>query len=256
MLMSLDSLIDIKNSMDKKEIITVVGAGGKTSFIDSIAQIYRKKFRVLLTTTTKIFVPCEASYENMILLDDISEEELSNLNFVKGITVCGKCINEDNKIVGIDFKDLKKLEDKFDLILIEGDGSKKKKLKGWNDNEPIVYENTTKTIGILDITSYNMKINEENIHRLDKFIDQIGYKNNLYKKLNKGVDVSDLVKIVLNKKALFKNSKGERVLFINKVENNGREAIAREIMKSIIEKDENIKLYFGSIKQNTCTLYK
>jgi hypothetical protein len=33
-------------------------------------------------------------------------------------------LNYDKKIVGLDFEDLKLLEDKFDLILIEGDGSK------------------------------------------------------------------------------------------------------------------------------------
>ena len=46
--------------------------------------------------------------------------------------------------MGLDFEDFKFLEDKFDLILIEGDGSKRKNLKGWNDNEPAVYEENNK----------------------------------------------------------------------------------------------------------------
>ncbi|MCR1954245.1 selenium cofactor biosynthesis protein YqeC [Clostridioides mangenotii] len=253
--MNFKNLIDINPNINKKEVITVVGAGGKTSFIDYIAQLYRHECRVMLTTTTKIFVPHDGSYEKIIMLDKTDRNDLLNIDFEVGITVCGKFINKDKKIVGLDFEDFKLLEDKFDLILIEGDGSKRKKLKGWNDNEPAVYEKTTKTIGILDITSYNMKINEENIHRLDKFIETIGYKHNKYKKLNKEVDIQDLAKIVLSKDGLFKNAVGEKVLFINKVENKNQEDTAKVLIKIIRIKDSSIKFYYGSLKQNYIKQY-
>jgi len=95
-----------------------------------------------------------------------------------------------------------------------------------------------------------MKINEENIHRLDKFIETIGYKHNKYKKLNKEVDIQDLAKIVLSKDGLFKNAVGEKVLFINKVENKNLEDTAKELIKIIRIKDSSIKFYYGSVKQN------
>lgn len=47
--------------------------------------------------------------------------------------------------------------------------AQREKLKGWNAKEPVVYHRTTKTIGILDITSFGMNINEENIHRVEIF---------------------------------------------------------------------------------------
>jgi len=95
-----------------------------------------------------------------------------------------------------------------------------------------------------------MKINEENIHRLDKFIETIGYKHNKYKKLNKEVDIQDLAKIVLSKDGLFKNAVGEKVLFINKVENKNLEDTAKELIKIIRIKDNSIIFYYGSVKQN------
>lgn len=252
--MSLANLLDIESN--NKEIITVVGAGGKTSFIDSISKVYSDRLKVLVTTTTKIYKPYDGSYERMVLFDETDIEEIKDMEFNTGITICGKYINDDNKVVGLEFDEISILEDKFDLILIEGDGSKRKKLKGWNDNEPLVYPNTTKTIGILDITSFNMKINENNIHRLDKFIEQIGFKNHPYKKLNQKVEVPDLVKIVVGKDSLFKNSIGKKVLFINKVENSGREAVAKQLIYSVKEKDNSINTYYGSVKGDKSILYK
>ena len=91
----------------------------------------------------------------------LDENEKIDIHADLGIIVIGKFINKEKKIVGLDFDNLKHLTLKFDLILIEGDGSKKKNLKGWNDAEPVVYPKNTKTIGILDITSYGMDINNE-----------------------------------------------------------------------------------------------
>ncbi|MDX5709315.1 putative selenium-dependent hydroxylase accessory protein YqeC, partial [Clostridioides difficile] len=56
--------MELSNIIEKNEIITVVGAGGKTSFINYFANFYRDKLKVLLTTTTKIYVPND--YDNII----------------------------------------------------------------------------------------------------------------------------------------------------------------------------------------------
>ena len=44
---------------------------------------------------------------------------------------------------------------------------------GWRDSEPVIYPKTTKTIGVVDISSIGLDINEENIHRVDRFLDII-----------------------------------------------------------------------------------
>ena len=130
--------------LNKTEIITVVGAGGKTSLINYLANKYRDRSKILLTTTTKIYVPSKDLYKYIYMLD---ENEEIDIHTGLGIIVIGKSINKEKKIIGLDFDNIKHLTPKFDLILIEGDGSKKKKLKGWNDEEPLVYPKSTKTIG-------------------------------------------------------------------------------------------------------------
>lgn len=223
--------------LDKKEIITVVGAGGKTSFINYIANKYKDKSRVLITTTTKIYVPSKNSYNNIHMLDkDKNTIILKDL----GITVIGKYINKDKKIVGLDFKELENLIPKFDLILIEGDGSKRKKLKGWNDKEPRVYPNSTKTIGILDITSYNMEINDDNIHRLKEF--------KRITKINNKVEINNLVDIVLNKDGLFKNACGQEILLINKIKSNYDKNIAKQLINEINKYEKDLTIICNTEK--------
>lgn len=240
--------MELSNIIGKNEIITVVGAGGKTSFINYFADFYRCKLRVLLTTTTKIYVP--DNYENIIMTIDGTVIP----SICHGVTVCGSYINNENKIVGIDSSILDEIVDKFDIVLIEGDGSKKKRLKGWNDNEPVVYHKTTKTVGILDITSFGMNINEENIHRLDlfkKIVNSDTYNTNN----DSTVNLENLKNIVLNPNGLFKNYCGEKILFINKVEDEKYKKLAIELIKSIKEDESKMEIFYGSIKQKFCTRY-
>ncbi|WP_250675379.1 selenium cofactor biosynthesis protein YqeC [Paraclostridium ghonii] len=230
----LEKLLEI----NKNDVITVVGAGGKTSLITYLSKQLSSEYSILLTTTTKIYIPKSSDYNNIILTD-----KSNTFIFDKGITLCGKCINEENKVVGLDFKELDILINKFDVSLIEGDGSKRKKLKGWRCDEPLVHPKTTKNIGVLDITSYDMYINNRNIHRLDKFSQICGRCGNK-------ITLDNLKNIVLNKDGLFKNSIGDKILFINKVDNEIKENLAKELISMIKKEDENIKIIYGSLIRN------
>ena len=160
--MNIDNILKV----NKNTIITVVGSGGKTSFINYLSNYYKNRFKILLTTTTKIYIPRYINKENIFMTkyqDVLNSKEYD-------VTVIGKYINKEEKIVGLSFDELDKFTPNYELTLIEGDGSKMKKLKGWNNTEPVVYKNTTKTIGIIDITSLGMEISEENIHRLNEFV--------------------------------------------------------------------------------------
>lgn len=232
--MILGEMLDIK----KGQIVTVVGAGGKTSFINYFTRYYKDKFKVLLTTTTKIYAPTDERYKDIYLIDNKNILEIHS----NGIIVCGKYINEENKIIGLDFKELDLIIPKFDIIFIEGDGSKRKKLKGWNKLEPVVYENTTQTIGIVDITSLGMDINEENIHRLNEF-------KKLVSKSEGAINILDIKNVVLNPNGLFKNARGKKILFINKVENTYYETLSKKLISEIKKDNSEISIFYGSIKK-------
>ena len=267
--------------ISNKDIITIVGAGGKTSLMFSASSLLRNDYKVLVTTTTNIYVPDKNLYDEMIMLSDIKKNNISRenqkydnekyhniiRNNKKGIYVIGNYIVNDSnmnkkvpKIKGLTFDQLDKIAPYFDIVIIEGDGSKEKCLKGWNDAEPVIYLKTTKTIGVVDINSIGLYINEENIHRLDRFLEIINKDSkiinedleNINENSPKVVKLTHLKNLILNKNGLFKIYKEEKILFINKVENISNKIHALNLIENI--KDENPsyidKFVYGSIFKN------
>ena len=211
--------MDVKNNslintfqINKKDIITIVGAGGKTSLMLSASSYLRKDYKVLVTTTTHIYMPDKKYYDEMIV---VSEDEDNNLDEIletnkKGVYIIGsEVINNSNKpkLKGLSFEMLDKITPYFDILIIEGDGSREKPLKGWKDNEPVVYSKTTKTIGVIDITSLGLDINEENVHRVEKFL-QIVNENLGDERSYKKVSINHLKNIITNKKSRNRHSCG------------------------------------------------
>lgn len=234
--------------INNKDIITIIGAGGKTSLMFSASSLLRNDYKVLVTTTTHIYIPDNNLYDKIIMLTHFENENYNNIlqNNKNGVYVIGSHIVNNSKIKGLTFDMLDKITPYFDVVIIEGDGSKEKSLKGWNDNEPVIYPKTTKTIGIVDISSIGIDINEENIHRVDKFLEIINdYSNNK-------VNIEHLEKLILNEKGLFKFSKGEKILFINKVEDINKRKNALNIIKDIKNENQSYidKFIYGSIFNN------
>lgn len=281
--MNLIHAFEIKN----KDIITIVGAGGKTSLMFSASSLLRIDFKVLVTTTTHIYVPDDKLYDEMIMLSDFENNKISNkdenlnennedksfnekynkekLDYIfrdnkRGIYLVGNNIINNCKIKGLTFEQLDKVIPYFDIVIIEGDGSKEKCLKGWNDSEPVIYPKTTKTIGVVDITSVGLDINEDNIHRLDRFLEII--KNDSHNKVYDSaenfkyslcdkVNINHLKNMILNKNGLFKVSRGERILFINKVENINNKKNSLKLIESIKDKwSFNVDSFiYGSVRE-------
>ena len=157
-------------NIEKGDIITITGAGGKTSLMFSLAKKLSNLGKVLVTTTTKIFVPKLEDFEEM----KISDKKFKGLG--KNIFIYGEKI-ENNKVHSLSYEEIFQLKEKFDFILIEGDGAKEKKIKAWNDTEPCIPNFSTKVIGVVNLDIKDLELKEENIHRFElfkeKFFDYI-----------------------------------------------------------------------------------
>lgn len=238
--MELNKLLNLNNG----DLVSIVGAGGKTSLMFTLAEELKRDNKLLVTTTTKIFVPGKEQYDFMA----IGPENFQNIGFSNknGIYVYGKSINEEEKIVGISIDMLNDQLSYFDYILVEADGSKGKPIKGWNITEPVISSKTVKTIGVLSIESIGKEINENNIHRVREFL-------NITNAVEDGIiSIDNVISIIFHAGGLFKDSVGERILFINKVETNEQMILAEELMhyiKSRNQKDRLIdKIIYGSLK--------
>jgi probable selenium-dependent hydroxylase accessory protein YqeC len=244
--MELNTLLSLKEG----SIVSVVGAGGKTTFIFSLAQELRLRYKVLVTTTTKIYVPQRNQYDFIVVEDDEGLIEKYCHSERNGIYVFGTLINEEQKLRGLNDTKLMNIYKYFDYVLIEADGSKRKPVKGWNDTEPIISSNTTATIGILDIQVLGKEINEDLVHRIDKFMELTGaHRNQL-------IGISHLEALIFSEKGLFKNAAGEKTLFINKVESEENFMSAAKLVQKIygINKGKINRIITGSLKNNNFKL--
>ena len=230
--------------LEERDIISFVGAGGKTTMIFKLAEELRRNNKVLVTTTTKIYRPSEEKYDFICT----NKKKLSKYVDIEenGIYVLGLGINKENKILGLSEKELEELAPHFDYVLIEADGAKEKQLKGWNESEPVIYEKTTKTVGIIDIQSLGMVINEDKVHRSKIFCIITGAEE------GDTVKFEHLLKLIIHPKGLFKGSLGKRILYINKVEEPTHLTLAEQLVKEVNSKNKKLlnRVFIGSLKSN------
>lgn len=242
-------------SIEKNSIISITGAGGKTSLMFQLAEELKEKGRVLVTTTTKIYVPPKGQYDYLVVgregceftfkdensLAKGSEEKVEHIK--TGIWVYGEKINEDNKLTAVSEKKLRGFIKFFDYVLIEADGSKGKSLKGWKEDEPVISDLTTSTIGVLSGQTLGLKINEENIHRAYKFLG----------KAMGDVSKEDLIKVIFSSQGMFKHSHGKRMLYINQIDDEEIYMRNCGLISGIIRKNCELdflnQVIIGSLKE-------
>ena len=218
---TLEKLLNLR----KKDIVTAVGSNGKTTFcLNLCKELKLKKKTVFLTTTVKI-LPINKKYGFVDITipniekkrDVFSEIEITsfllnlekNLNNSNNIYVLGIYDRKIGKITSLSPKILEDISGKCDYMIIEGDGSKMKPLKGWNKTEPVYAKNTTKSVGILPINIIGDKINDVNIHRMEKFLGISGGQK------NETLTLNHLYNVIIHKNGLFQYSLGEKILILN-----------------------------------------
>jgi probable selenium-dependent hydroxylase accessory protein YqeC len=235
--MKLNNWLELK----KSDIISIVGAGGKTTMMFKLAEELRGRNKVLVTTTTKIYVPLGNKYDFICTDSEMMPIYIHMKD--NGIYILGSRVNGENKILGLSEKELDKLAPYFDYIIIEADGAKKKRLKGWSEFEPVIYKKTTKTIGIVDIQAFGMVISEDNIHRSKIFCELTGAKQ------RELVNLEHLFNIIINPLGLFKAALGEKILYINKVEGPSDLTLANTLANEVNLNDKKIidKVVIGSL---------
>jgi probable selenium-dependent hydroxylase accessory protein YqeC len=239
--MELSSFIKLK----KKDIISIVGAGGKTTMMFKLAEELRRGNKILVTTTTKIYMPLKDKHDFICTDSEMLHKYIGMRE--NGIYVLGSGVNQEDKVLGLNEKQLDELAPHFDYILIEADGSKEKQLKGWSEFEPVVYSKTTKTIGIIDIQSIGIVVSEDKVHRSKMFCEITGAQP------GDTVKLEHLVKLIMHPQGLFKGAQGEKLLYINKVEEPDQLVLAKLLACEINLRNEKIvnKVIAGSLKTNT-----
>jgi len=148
-------------------VISLVGAGGKTTLMYRLAkELFLAGKRVVTTTTTKILEP-KPEETNYLFLDSdemrIKDFVWRHLDQYGHLTVALERLGA-GKLRGISADLVNELWDlnKVDFILVEADGAAGRPVKAPRLWEPVIPAATTLVVGILGVDGLGRKLSEEN----------------------------------------------------------------------------------------------
>lgn len=191
----------------KKQIISIVGAGGKTSTLtDIILDYQRRGIPAIVTTTTHMYYPDE----EWTFTESENEQQIMDMVSKHDIVWVGTCETKQ-KIAGVSIQGQNMLSRLPYSIVAEADGARRLPFKIPGPEEPVIFPQTNLVIGVLGMDALDKPICETTFRseRLAKYLskdEQDPISEQDYCKiitsnigLHKGVTNDMEYKIVLNK---------------------------------------------------------
>ncbi|WP_312640365.1 selenium cofactor biosynthesis protein YqeC [Hydrogenoanaerobacterium sp.] len=130
----------------RKRVISLVGAGGKTTFLFALAhELAGQGKRVAVTTTTHIFRPDVQQCTHVVTDGDLRKIDIA-LSESNLVTVGASAENDKLAMPAAEL--LRYLQNTADFLLIEADGSRCLPIKVPNDREPVIYSGTDQIIAV------------------------------------------------------------------------------------------------------------
>ena len=243
--------------LNNKGVVSLIGAGGKTSLMFLLAKkLSQSKNRVLTTTTTKIFMPGSDLSPDTIIENDVDElikKARTNAKQFRHFSAGRRYDPLSGKLKGFEPETVDQLWQTkiFDWIIVEADGAKQKPLKASNLNEPVIPKGTTHLILVTGLDAVGKTLDDHCVHRSKIFSN------------NTGVGMGELI----NEQSIaasinFEIRKAEsfccpvlNFVLLNKADTLGRAASGKKIAK-LLKKIEKIeKIITISLKDNALIKY-
>ena len=177
-------MVSLRESLMLTEggVVSIVGAGGKTSLMFRIArELSQAGESVLTTTTTKILMPGMDQSSKVIVSDSLGEFLSKTGRVIKDdphITAASEVLtamfdvqsrqtkmDHRRKLIGFqpEFIDAVYTAGVFNWILVEADGAAGKPLKAPDPHEPVIPESTAKIIGILGLDGVGKPLDSSSV---------------------------------------------------------------------------------------------
>jgi probable selenium-dependent hydroxylase accessory protein YqeC len=223
--------------LNAKELISLVGAGGKTTLMFRLASdLVAEGKKVVTSTTTKILEP--SSRETAFLFVDRDETKLkesvsSHLKEYKHITIASERLGL-GKLKGVSSSLLNDLwsSQEIEYLIIEADGASGRPIKAPREGEPVIPSNTTLVVAILGVDGVGIELREGNAFQAERISKITG--------IPIGGRVTDEAMAVLmtDPGGIFKGAPplSRVIAFLNKVDIPDGVTKAKRVAQKILEK--------------------
>ena len=147
-------------------VTAIIGGGGKTTLMETLAEELSKKGKVIITTTTHIRRP--ARYETLLDADEAAvSAALDRSNIV--------CVGEaaENGKLCAPRLSMNALTHCADFVLVEADGAKRLPLKAHAPHEPVIPKEAGCVLCVVGARGFDRPIREA-VHRPEQFCTLTG----------------------------------------------------------------------------------
>jgi len=219
-------------------VVSLVGAGGKTSLMYKLAhELAAAGEPVLTTTTTKIFEPLPEQSTHLIIAGSVSrmlEQAQAALNNHHHITAAFEKLPNLRKLRGFTPGFVQAIWHSrlFRWILVEADGAAGRPLKAPADHEPVIPACTSQLIGLIGLNGAGQPLNGQWVFRPERFIQLSGLAQGA------AVSAAAIAAVLVHEKGIFKNAPAAaaRIAFCNQADVRPNLAAGRHIARALIEK--------------------
>ncbi len=221
-------------------MISLVGAGGKTSLMFRLArELSEDGDTVLTTTTTRIYTPDPSQSQKVIVaasVEEIQNRAAADLKGHRHITAAAGRIESQNKLTGFApaMVDAFMKCGLFHWIIVEADGAAGRPLKTPEAHEPVIPGATGWLISLAGLSVVGKPFTDQWVHRPKIFSEICG--------LSPGAEItaSAVACLLMHPQGAMKNAPRDcrRLIFLNQADAPGGLAAGRKISGLLLRKGD------------------
>lgn len=205
-------------------IVAFVGAGGKTSLIQSLSAV-KGQYPVVVTSTTKMFYQQVAHFPLVVEAEYAAGVKAVRQLLQKQPFAAWFLRQEGQKVIGLpaEWVDELAAAKPAALLLVEADGAKHMLIKAPSELEPVMPLSTVKTIGVLNMSVLEQPLSPVNAHRVE-LVSRI-----INKQPGELVSWIDIARLAAHPRGIFQYARGRKILVLSGGESPGARVAARQI---------------------------
>jgi molybdenum cofactor cytidylyltransferase len=152
------------------EMVSLIGAGGKTTTLLHLAKELRDEGKkVLVTTTTKIFKPSKPHVDRLFIVENVEALLCGAAKLDAPLIIAAGSKLDQDKLIGLPARWVDEIATSkhFAAVLVEADGAASRLFKVPAEFEPVVPDTTDLTIWILSIKVLGRPLDDASVHRAE-----------------------------------------------------------------------------------------
>jgi len=224
-------------ALGKNGVISLVGAGGKTSLMFRLAHEFSASGdTVLTTTTTKIYPP--AGQSKCLIVSDSPSDILNRarklLTHTPHISAAARYVSEHGKLMGFppETIDLFLKSNLFRWIIVEADGAAGRPLKAPAPHEPVVPDCTNWVIGIVGLSAMGKPLDEHTVFRPELVSKITGLAE------GKKIMEKAICDLLLHRQGIFQGTPmgAKKIAYLNQADIPRKAQAGRSIIQYLVKK--------------------